>query len=88
MRAFVCISLWVSPQLMFEAVPRVGLSGAATMTRAGTIIGTCFHDDPDEARALSGFWDVPDTVSEDDRQAFMAAWEKAAAAAKGAGACD
>ena len=74
-RAFVCISLWVSPQLMFEAVPRVELTGAA-IARAGTIIGSVY-DDESELGTFLGDWG--DRVSDADRDAFRQAWVQAAA---------
>jgi hypothetical protein len=65
-------------ELMFEAVPRIRIKGGEAMTRAGMIVGSVFDEDHDEANALQGFWDVPDTIAEDDREAFMGAWRKAA----------
>jgi hypothetical protein len=59
-------------ELMFEAVPRIEISGSA-MARAGLIIGTVFPDGDDLDMYLDD-WSASGDVTDEDRQAFKSAW--------------
>ena len=80
-KAAAFLQLWEESQpllgcdleLMFEAVPRIGIHGTAAMAKAAQIIaGGLGADDPNMYATYAGDWD-PDVISEEDKEAFLEA---------------
>ena len=57
-------------ELMFEAVPRIRIKGAAAMAKAARIIAAVDNGDSDRSSMFAGDWD-PDVIAGEDKAAFL-----------------